>query len=222
MRLSVAVVPSEALVVRSDFVLELPRMLMLIKTAVFTASFGPTGFRTTRIYSNSRRPGNQPQQQGGTSVKGLLTQLGPLIILFLFTFLSAVPSLFSGPNNPSPHYSFTPSTWFDVARETSGLNVRYFVNKKEFLGHPIGEELAKTGTSGLVHSNSLDRFERQVEQHYKEQNYMLCQRDQDRQQGRKEQKMGFLGIGTDWDAIRAINEEKLESCEEYKRLATRR
>lgn len=189
---------------------------------VFTASFGPTGFRTTRMHSNGsgHRTGNQRHQQGDTSIRGLLSQLGPLIILFLFTFMSAIPSLFSTQGTPNPHYSFTPTTWFNVARETSNLNIKYFVNMKEFSGHPIGDEVAKIGTSG--NSHLLHRFERQVEQHYKEQIYVLCQRDQDRQQRRKEQKMGFLGIGTDWDAIRAINEEKLENCEEYKRLISQR
>lgn len=27
-----------------------------------------------------------------------------------------------------------------------------------------------------------------------------------------------MGIGTDWDAIRAINAEKIQSCEEYNRV----
>ena len=142
-----------------------------------------------------------------------------MIILFLFTFLSRLPLLYNGSTSRTPRFSFTPSTWFDLPRETAELNIKYFVNEKEFLAHPIGGEVAEAGSTGK-RSKLLRTYDRQVEQQYKERVYMLCQRDMDRQQRRKEQKMGFLGIGTDWDAIRIINEEKLESCEEYKRVTT--
>ncbi|KAI5120372.1 hypothetical protein M0805_006894 [Coniferiporia weirii] len=185
---------------------------------VFTASFGPGGFRTTRVHRGGRSANAQPQQQGEMSLRTMLAQLAPLIILFLFTFLSAVPNIFSTPRTPDPSYSFTPSTRFSVGRETTSLNVKYFVNQAEFSVHPISEELAQKADKADARSSLLDRFERSVEQNYNERVYMLCQRDQERQQRRKEQKMGFLGIGSDWDAIKAINEEKLESCEEYRRL----
>ena len=67
-------------------------------------------------------------------------------------------------------------------------------------------------------SAKLDRFERGIEHTYKEHMYVQCQRDEDRRQRRKEQKMGFLGIGADMEAIKAINAEKYASCEELKRL----
>ncbi|EJD07708.1 DnaJ-domain-containing protein [Fomitiporia mediterranea MF3/22] len=188
---------------------------------VFTASFGPGGFRTTRVHMGGRRA--QPQQrEGDMPVRTLLAQLAPLIILFLFTFLSAVPNLFSSPRTPDPRYSFTPSSRFTTGRETEGLNVKYFVNQAEFAAHPIAKDLEDASTRSDGRSSLLDRFERNVEANYIDQVYMLCQRDQERQQRRKEAKMGFLGLGSDWDAIRAINAEKLESCEEYSRVTGRR
>ncbi|KAL5513305.1 HLJ1 [Sanghuangporus vaninii] len=181
---------------------------------VFTASFGPGGFRTTRVHMGGPRPRAQARGQEEMSIRTLLAQLAPLIVLFLITFLSAIPNLFSSPRVPDPRYSFTPSSRFNMGRETSGHNVKYFVNPAEFSAHPIGKDSEQSSTkSGL-----LDKFERTVESDYTQQVLMLCQRDQERKQRRKEAKMGFFGIGADWDAINAINAEKPETCEEYKRL----
>ncbi|KAH8108330.1 DnaJ-domain-containing protein [Phellopilus nigrolimitatus] len=187
---------------------------------VFTTSFGSGGFRTTRVHMSGRRAGGgQPQQQQGQmSLRAMLAQLAPLIALFLITFLSAVPNIFSSPRTPDPRYSFTPSTRYNVGRETGSFNVKYFVNQAEFSAHPISEELTHAANKEDGRSSLLGKFERNVEQNYREQVFMLCQRDQERQQRRKEQKMGFLGIGTDWEAIRTISAEKLESCEEYSRM----
>lgn len=156
------------------------------------------------------------------SLRTVLTQLAPLILLFVFTFLSAVPNLFTSSGTPDPRYSFTPSTRFNTERQTPNLNVNYFVNKAEFETHPISEELAKVANGkGDGRTSLLNRFDRNVEQTYKEQIYMSCQRDQERQQRRKEQKMGFLGIGADLEGIKAIEAEKIPSCEELKRLLNR-
>ena len=67
--------------------------------------------------------------------------------------------------------------------------------------------MAEAGSAGK-RSKLVRTYDRQVEQQYKERVFVLCQRDMDRQQRRKEQKTGFLGIGTDWEAIQIINEEK--------------
>lgn len=184
---------------------------------VFTTSFGPGGFRTTRVHMGGRRPAGQAQQSE-MSLRTMLTQLAPLLILFLFTFLSAVPSLFSSSGIADPTYSFARSARFNSGRQTQSLHVNYFVNQAEFATHPIGVELSKLTGAKNSHSSLLDRFEQHVEQSYKGQMYALCQREQERQQRRKEQKMGFMGFGTDWDAIKAINAEKIESCEELNRL----
>lgn len=203
-----------------------------MKIIVFTASFGPGGFRTTRVHMGGRRPaGAQGREE--TSMRTLLAQLAPLIILFLFTFLSAIPNLFSSPRVPDPRFSFAPSARFNMGRETSGRNVKYFVNQAEFSAHPIGKDSEQS-------PSLLGKFERAVEASYIDQIYMMCQRDQERQQRKKESKMclslrnhyfdlysspnfcrGFFGIGADWEAIKEISAEKLETCEEYNRMVRR-
>jgi len=183
---------------------------------VFTTSFGSGGFRTTRV-NTGRRPTAGAQAQADASPRTMLMQLAPLIILFLFTFLSAVPNIFGPSHTPEPSYSFSQSSRYSVARNTGGLKVNYFINPTEFSAHPIAAEMAEA-QDAKGRTAKLDRFERNIEQTYKEHQYLQCQRDEDRRQRRKEQKMGFLGIGADMEAIRAINAEKYESCEELKRL----
>ena len=165
----------------------------------------------------------QQGQREEMSLRNVLTQLAPLIILFLFTFLSAIPSLFGASGTPDPRYSFNPSPRYNAERQTQNLNVHYFVNQAEFSAHPIAEEIAKV-TAGTADGRAalLNRFERNVEHTYKEQLYMSCQRDEERKQRRKEQKMGFLGIGADLEAIKAIDAEVIPTCEEFKRVTQHR
>ena len=155
---------------------------------VFTTSFGPGGFRTTRVHLGGRRaqPNPAAAAQGGPSAWSMLIQLTPIIIMFLFTLLSAMPSFFGSSGTPDPRYSFTPSVRFNVERETADLKVHYFVNQGEFSTHPISQEVTQQATG---QKSLLKKFERSVENNYKDQLYMLCQRDQERQQRRKEQKM---------------------------------
>jgi len=147
----------------------------------------------------------------------MLTQLAPLLILFLFTFLSAIPNIFGTAPTPDPRYAFTPSPRYNVERHTGGLNIRYHVNSAEFSTHPIATDLAQAQQS-KSRSSLLDKFERTVERVYTQELYGICQREMERKERRKEQKSGFLGIGADWDAIKRIDAEKVESCEELRRL----
>ena len=122
------------------------------------------------------------------SVRTMLAQLAPIIVLFLLTLLSAVPNLFGSSTSSYPNYSFTPSPRFNEPHETNNLNVKYFVNQAEFSAHPISADLAQA-TTQKRQSSIFSKFERSVEMHYRDQMYMTCQRDQERQQRRKEAKM---------------------------------
>jgi len=182
---------------------------------VFSASFGPGGFRTTRVHMGGRpRPAGQAQQQEA-SLRTILTQLLPLLLLFLFTFLSAIPNIFGSMSTPDPGYSFKASPRYNVERHTRSYNVPYHVNAAEFQAHPIGVDLVQ---SKSARPSSLEKFERTVEQQYKEQMYYSCRQELERKQRRKEQHYGFFGIGVDEEAIRKIEAEKVESCEELKRF----
>lgn len=179
---------------------------------VFTASFGPGGFRTTRMRTNMR---GAQQQAEGTQGRSLLMQLLPLIILIAFTFLSAIPDLFST-SIPDPRYSFSPSSRFDVERHTGGLGIKYHVNGHEFNKHPhIAADLAK-GT--YQPGSALSQFEGQVERVYTNDLYGKCQRGVEMRQRKRDAEVGVFGIGTDWEKVKAIETEKIESCEELKRL----
>ncbi|KAG1881104.1 hypothetical protein F4604DRAFT_1746478 [Suillus subluteus] len=181
---------------------------------VFTASFGPGGFRTPRMRTNMG--GAQAQQQGeGAQGRSLLMQLLPLILLITFSFLSAIPDMFST-SIPDPRYSFSPSTRFNTERQTSGLGIKYHVNELEFKNHrQIAADIA-----GGVHrrGSALSKFEGQVEHLYTNNLYGDCQRAVDRRQRRRDAEVGLFGVGTDWEKVKAIEAEKIDSCEELKRL----
>lgn len=173
-------------------------------------SFGGPGGGFTRVRMN--QPQRGPQEPADMSLKNLLRQLAPLLLLFFFTFMSAMPSLFSSPRVADPHFSFTPSVRYDQARQTGEHGIFYHVNGAEFAAHPIATDMASGSR------NALERFERGIERAYTQNLYGLCQREMDRKERRKEQKSGFLGIGADWEAIRQIDAEKIESCEQLRKL----
>ena len=82
------------------------------------------------------------------------------------------------------------------------------------MGHPIAAELArdsqKTGPK-------LAEFERNVERVYTQQLASTCQRELNRKQRKKDELIGLFGIGTDWEKVRSLEKESIESCEELRR-----
>ncbi|KAI9458101.1 DnaJ-domain-containing protein [Russula earlei] len=184
---------------------------------VFTASFGPGGFRTTRIHTSRGRP--QEQQQEPATPRSLLLQLLPLLFLFGFSFLSAIPNLFSTPPVQDPRFSFESSSRFNLERTTQKLGVQYHVNSAEFSRHPIAAEIARSRQSdkGPV-MPALRRFEENVDQAFTRETYALCQRGLDMKQRRRDQAMGFFGIGMDKDKVKQIDAETVESCETLRRM----
>jgi DnaJ family protein B protein 12 len=184
---------------------------------VFTASFGPAGFRTTRVHTQRARP--QEQQQEPATPRSLFVQLLPLLILFAFSLLSALPNMFSTPSVPDPRFSFEASTRFNLKRTTQALGVQYHVNSAEFSRHPIAAEIARSGQSdGPQSVPSLRRFEENVDQAFTRETYAVCQRGLDSKQRRKEQALGFFGIGADWEKVKQIDAETVESCETLKQM----
>ena len=184
-------------------------------------------------------------------------QLLPLIILFGFSFLSALPSLFATPPVPDPRFAYAKTSRYTTEMETGGLGISYYVNPTEFSNHPvIGAELAKEGVKlgteervvetpvsdkdgdgdkgkdaqrqrktrkvgrgkGKRRGPALRKFEDTVDQVYTRDLYSRCQRGIDRKQRAKEAEVGIFGIGTDWEKVRKIDSEVIESCEELERL----
>ncbi|KAH9967223.1 hypothetical protein BC827DRAFT_1381492 [Russula dissimulans] len=125
---------------------------------VFTASFGPGGFRTTRVHTSRGRP--QEQQQEPATLRSLFVQLLPLLFLFAFSLLSALPSLFSTIPVPDPRFSFESSSRFNLKQTTQPLGVQYHVDSAEFSRHPIAAEIAQPGQSDKpLPMPVLQRFE---------------------------------------------------------------
>ncbi|TRM65604.1 hypothetical protein BD626DRAFT_489299 [Schizophyllum amplum] len=187
---------------------------------IFTTTFGPGGFRTTQVNTGQRR------RAADEAPRSLFVQLLPIILLFAFSILSALPSWFSTPPVPDPHYSFTASQRYNMERTTPSLGVKYHVNPGEFAGHPIiGVELAKEGLDvrrappDHARGPALRRFESSVDTQWTKEIYAQCQRGVDMKERRKEREIGLFGIGTDWQKVKAIEEEEIPSCEEYKRIA---
>ncbi|KAI0040961.1 DnaJ-domain-containing protein [Auriscalpium vulgare] len=185
---------------------------------VFSASFGPGGFRTTRMPTNHQRQ-QQPQQPA--TPRSAFTQLLPLIILFALSLLSALPNLFSAPSVPDPRFAFSPSMRFNVERHTHGLGVAYHVNAAEFSGHPIAAELARIAKDTPKQAQpppALRRFEDNVDRAYTQETYAQCQRGMDSKRTRRDNALGFLGLGADWEKVKQIEAEKVESCETLKKM----
>jgi len=187
---------------------------------VFTASFGPGGFRTTRV--RQRGPGaaaNAANAGEPQSARSILLQLAPLLILFLFSFLTSVPSLFTTPPPPDPSYDFSPNPPYTSQRLTSTLDIPYYVSPADFSAHPIWttipdsyKNLAKAGAS----SRELAQFERGIERHWTNQMVHRCERERDARERKVEANSGWLGVGADWEAVRRLRKERLESCEVLK------
>lgn len=184
---------------------------------MFSASFGPGGFRTTRVHTSRGRP--QEQQQERATPRSLFIQLLPLLFLFAFSFLSAIPSLFSTHPVPDPRFSFESSPRFNLKRTTQTLGVQYHVNSAEFSRHPIAAEIARSGQSDAPPPMpDLRRFEENIDQAFTRETYALCQRGLDSKQRREGAAMGFFGIGADWKKVEQIRAETVESCETLKQM----
>jgi DnaJ homolog subfamily B member 12 len=178
------------------------------------------------------------QGNGNTEPRSMLVQLLPLLILFGFSLLSALPSLFGSAPVADPRFSFQGTSRYNVERQTGNLGVKYHVNSAEFMAHPvIGAELARDGVNvGKVEQTNekaakakvkekkkkrgpaLTKFEGNVERIYTQDLYGQCQRGLDRKERLKEQEVGLFGIGTDWEKVKKIEQEVVESCEELRRL----
>lgn len=180
--------------------------------------------------------GARQQQAGNAEQRSSLVQLLPLILLFGFSLLSALPSLFTTPPIPDPRFSWDSTSRYNAQRQTGGMKVRYHVDPNEVMRHPvIGAELAREGIdwrkltavkgSGdkadtVQHQPgpALTKFESNVDRAYTQKLYSDCQTGHDRKVRAKEAEIGVFGIGTDWKKVERIEAEVLPSCEELKRL----
>lgn len=170
---------------------------------------------TTGGSGTRRRQQQQQQPQGAGGTRGLLIQLSPILILFLFSILSALPNIFATPPTPEPKFAFTPSARYNTERATGPLGIKYHVNSQEFMSHPIAAEIARDDTK---RGPQLLRFEDGIERVFTRNLITQCQFAIDRKHRRKEELIGLFGIGTDWEKVREIEKEPMEACEWLKQL----
>jgi len=181
---------------------------------MFSATFGPGGFRTTRMGGIPRQRPAQAQPD-----RNQLLALLPILFIFFFPVISSIVSgIFSTPPIPDPLYSYEKSDTYSSARYTTPHKVPYYVNQKQFTTHPIWESLSpeaqKIPQAGKMgHNADLKTFEKKIEERFAQTYWGQCQRDEQRKQNEISAEQGLFGIGTDWDKIRKIQQRKSESCQ---------
>ena len=161
------------------------------------------------------RTNMRPAPQQANDTRSTFVQLLPLILLFAFSLLNFLPSLFSTPGTPDPRFSFTPSMRYNMERTTSGLGVKYHVNAAEFSGHPVAAELARNGNKP---GPELSRFEKAVERYFTQHLADECQRGLELKSRRRDQELGLFGLGTDWEKVKKIEQEPIESCDKLRQM----
>lgn len=183
---------------------------------VFTTTFGPGGFTSTRARP---RQANARPQEAPRGIKGMLLQLFP-ILFFLFmafsgTFFDLFASFFT---TPDPTYSFAYSPHFSLVRTTGGkLDIPYFVHPESFHAHPIYASTNEAGSNSKeVKSPELKRFEKGVEEKWINMKYNECARTKEYVERKVESMRGVFGIGADWEGIKKLRKEKIPACEALK------
>lgn len=163
--------------------------------------FGNSNFRTARAAQPRRAA---PADDGPPPP--LYVQLLPLLILFAFSLVTILPSLFSTAPPPPPTYSFSPHPpTHTTLRQTATYSIPYYVDQAKFEQHALWESIPE-GRRGEQRagkwSNDLRKWEREVEVTYVRGLEGGCRREMEDRERRVEEKRGFFGIGADWDEVR--------------------
>lgn len=193
---------------------------------MFTASFGPNGFRTTRVRQAGAHAANGGAQAADRprGFKAAVLQLLPIIIFLVLAFSNSLfdilGSLFS---TPDPNYSFTPTGHLSLGRTTGGrMDIPYFVNPTQFAAHPyanpVGLETTSTTNTKEKKSYGLRRWEKTIEERWVNWKYNECVTFRERIDRQIESHQGLFGLGTDWEAVAKLKEQRkgIESCNELK------
>lgn len=172
-----------------------------------TFSFGGPGGRGVQFGGPGMRRA-QGQRAGGAGGDGVTApgwlQLLPLLILFGFSLVSMLPSLFSAAQPALPAYRFEPAQSFNLARQTRRHAVDYFVQPDKFRASAVGQQLSAAYPSEPLSFTpasyagvpELDRLERSVEGAFVEHISDACRYEVRIRDQRVQQNSGFLGIGS--------------------------
>ncbi|WRT68872.1 uncharacterized protein IL334_005853 [Kwoniella shivajii] len=184
---------------------------------VFTFG-GPGGFQAQ--YNRPRRPTTRAGGGDNNNEASPIVALLPIIILFLFAFISIIPSLFQSQQIPDPQYSFEPSTKLDLTRETNNWHVKYHLNSKEWENSEIYKSIPDNRKNKLnenLYSSKLRGFERGIENVYARRLQNECQYFLDLKQQRINENSGFFGIGANTDKLKEIRQQRSPACEQLRK-----
>ncbi|SCZ90290.1 BZ3500_MvSof-1268-A1-R1_Chr9g10779 [Microbotryum saponariae] len=109
--------------------------------------FGPGGIRMQTGGGMPRRGGGAGGQGAQREQGSIWIQIAPLLLLFGFSLLSQLPSLFGSSTPADPEFTFEPTTRYSVERTTSNMHINYYVNPIQFASHPIYETYLSTNPS---------------------------------------------------------------------------
>lgn len=179
---------------------------------------GPTYMRRGRAGNAYARPGHGAGGHG--EEQSPLLALLPIGLLFLFILFSVIPSMFAGPYQPDPSYSFSPSAQFDTPRTTWQRAVPYHVNGAEFAAsdvfNSVPEHKRGERNSGLF-SSKMRAFERGVEETHIRRLQAECQNFNALKNRKIRAEAGVFGLGADYDKIRKLRAETNSACEQLRR-----
>ena len=162
---------------------------------VFNLGGGP-GFRVHQFGGN--RPRRRPREANGTgeeqprSTLGALSNLLPLLILFVLPILS---SLFSGAIPSGPNINFQPGPPNTMHRTSQRLKIDYYLDPKDVVDY---------------NSRNMNDLDRKAENQYVTQLQYECQTEQRTRNAMREQAQGWFF--QDVDKMREANNFDMRSC----------
>lgn len=207
--------------------------------------FGGPGVRTFTFGPgmNMRQQHARRHHNDGTQVPNspIWLQLLPLIVLFGFSILSQLPSLFMTPPPPDPAYVFDQTHRHTMQRQTQNLKMDYYVNAPEFKRSAVFGKLLEANptlqsqlekledtqpnfqpiasSDKVKFPRSFTDFESRIENTRLSQLKTRCENELEIQARRIQQYTGAFGVfGRDEERLKQAREEKLVHCDKLERF----
>ncbi|ORX49462.1 DnaJ-domain-containing protein [Hesseltinella vesiculosa] len=156
-------------------------------------------FRRQHPFHQARQhPFAQQQQQHGRQEALGFVQIIPVLLLVLYAVLAGFMA-----TEPSPAYTFTPSSIYTQGRTTPQHNVLYYVNPEQ-----LNQRMQKS-------DHALRRIEQQVEQEYLDNLMQRCQWERRQRAFQLQQARGSIfGIGRDEQRYQQVLQMATPYCDE--------
>lgn len=167
-----------------------------------SATFVGPGFRA-RTFNNNAAPQQQYQPQQQRSGWSILLQILPLILLFGYTLFSGLLT------EETPIFSFQSTGVYTQPRMTSAHRVSYYVEPNAFIPY-------------LQNNFKLSKVEQQVEVDWTRILQLKCIDEKKNQRVELNKASGMLGgyIGRNEERYKQVLNQKLNSCEELKKISS--